>query len=79
MPVSTLIPAEEPERLLALVPYRMLGSQPDAVFDEVVRLTAKLFDVPIALISLVDQDRVLFNANDGLAGTQPVGFTATPR
>ena len=69
---TSLIPTNDPERLLALAPYRVLGTAPDAVFDEVVRLTAKLFDVPIALVSLVDEGSVWFKANFGLAGAERV-------
>lgn len=56
----------------ALKPYRVLGSMPDAVFDEFVRLTARIFDMPIAVISLVDEDHVLFKANYGMAGPNRV-------
>lgn len=72
MSSSALIPFNEPERLAALAPYRVLGTAPDAVFDEVVRLTAKLFNVPIALVSLVDEGSVWFKANFGLAGAERV-------
>lgn len=67
---ASLIPDNEAQRLQALAPYRVLGTAPDAVFDEVVRLTAKIFDVPVALVSLVDERSVLFKANYGLAGAQ---------
>jgi len=50
----------------------MLATAPDAVFDEVIRLIAKLFDVPIALVSLVDEGRVWFKANFGMAGVESV-------
>ena len=66
-PIS-LIPANDPQRLQALAPYLVLGTAPDAVFDEVVRLAAKLFHVPIALVSLVQEDSVWFKANFGMAG-----------
>lgn len=72
MSTSSLLPANEQERLTALAPYRVLGTAPDAVFDEVVRLTAKLFNVPIALVSLVDEGSVWFKANFGLAGAERV-------
>ncbi|TGE17211.1 GAF domain-containing protein [Hymenobacter elongatus] len=70
-----LLPANESLRLQALAPYRVLGTAPDAVFDEVARLTAKLFDVPIALLSFVDEDSVWFKANFGLAGAEHVPRT----
>ncbi|MVN74777.1 GAF domain-containing protein [Hymenobacter sp. HMF4947] len=69
---TSLIPANDRERLLALAPYRVLGTAPDAVFDEIIRLTAKLFDVPIALVSLVEEGSVWFKANFGLAGVERV-------
>jgi GAF domain-containing protein len=72
---ATLIPANDQERLAALAPYRVLGTVPDAVLDEVVRLTAKLFNVPIALVSLVDEESVWFKANFGLAGAERVART----
>ena len=65
---SALIPANDPQRLQALLPYLSLGTEPDAVFDDIVRLTAKLFQVPIALVSLVEEDSVWFKANFGLPG-----------
>ncbi|UOQ74901.1 GAF domain-containing protein [Hymenobacter cellulosilyticus] len=69
MPTPTsLIPANDPQRLQALLPYLSLGTEPDAVFDEIVRLTAKLFQVPIALVSLVEEGSVWFKANFGLPG-----------
>lgn len=72
MNYSTLVPPNDYERLQALAPYRVLGTAPDAVFDEVVRLTAKLFQVPIALVSLVDEGSVWFKANFGMAGATQV-------
>ncbi|SMB86240.1 putative GAF sensor protein [Hymenobacter roseosalivarius DSM 11622] len=69
---SSHVPANEPQRLEALAPYLVLGTAPDAVFDEVVRLTAKLFNAPIALVSLVEEGSVWFKANFGLAGAERV-------
>jgi GAF domain-containing protein len=68
----TLVPATDSHRLAALAPYLLLGSAPDAVFDEVVRLTAKLFQVPIALVSLVEEGSVWFKANFGLGDAERV-------
>jgi GAF domain-containing protein len=55
-----------------LAPYLTLGSAPDPVFTEMGRLTAKLFAVPIALVSLVEKDSVRFKVNEGLAGHEQV-------
>ena len=43
----------------------MLSLPPDTYFDHIVNLAARLFDVPIAMISLVDKDHIWFKANVG--------------
>lgn len=68
-----LIPNNDSQRLAALQAYRLLGSGDDPVFDEMVRLVAQLFQVPIALISLVAEDTVEFTGNFGLPGIHEVG------
>ncbi len=72
-------PPNETERLAVLNRLNILDSEPDSVFDDIVSLTAELFDVPICLVSLVDTDRQWFKARIGLdAQTTPrdVGFCA---
>ncbi len=61
-----LIPSYEHERLTALQPYQVLGTPGQGVFNDFVSVVAKLFDVPIALISLVREDDVVFIGNEGL-------------
>ena len=61
-----LIPSYEHERLAALQPYPVLGTPGQGVFNDFVSVVAKLFDVPIALISLVREDDVVFIGNEGL-------------
>lgn len=43
----------------------MLSLPPDTYFEHLVNLAARLFDVPIAMISLVDKDHIWFKANVG--------------
>jgi GAF domain-containing protein len=62
-PAHLLAPNED-QRLAALQAYQVVGDAP--FFDEFVRLTAKLFQVPIALVSLVEADTVWFRGNSGL-------------
>ncbi|ALW86895.1 hypothetical protein AUC43_18510 [Hymenobacter sedentarius] len=59
-----LLASNEAQRLAALQAYRVAGDAP--FFDEFVRLTGKLFQVPIALVSLVEADTVWFRGNSGL-------------
>lgn len=64
---DSLLPLHETQRLEALRPYQVRGTAP--FFEEFIRVTAKLFGVPIAVISLVEADSVWFKAQTGLAGT----------
>lgn len=61
-----LIPSYEHERLEALQPYQVLGTPGQGLFNDFVSVVAKLFDVPIALISLVRATDVVFIGNEGL-------------
>ena len=66
--MSTVSPPDNatPDRLEALHRYDVLDTPPEAAFDRVAELAAYLFDVPIALISLVDSDRQWFKACIGI-------------
>ncbi len=54
------------QRLEALRRLRLLDSAPEATFDRFTRLAARLLQAPIALISLVEADRVFFKSALGL-------------
>lgn len=55
--VRAALPEDEESRLGALKSLGILDTEPEPRFDRITRLAAALFDVPIALISLVDWDR----------------------
>ena len=65
-PISAPIPANEAERLAALRRYAILDTEPEESFDRIVRLASRHFNVPIALVSLVDENRQWFKAACGL-------------
>jgi signal transduction histidine kinase len=56
----------EERRLQALYERHILDTPKDGVFDSIVRLAAELFGVPIALVTLVDRDRIWFKSSYGL-------------
>ncbi|MBD2092010.1 PAS domain S-box protein [Microcoleus sp. FACHB-1515] len=56
------IPANETKRLAALHRYKILDTPPEAAFDRITGLAARLFNMPIALISLVDESRAWFKS-----------------
>jgi two-component sensor histidine kinase len=55
----------ETERIAALYDYDVLDTPAEADFDEVVQMVARMCDVPMALISLVDSHRQWFKAACG--------------
>lgn len=67
-PAPRLQPANEAERLRALHHYNVMPAQQESVFDELVRLSAHLFNLPISLIAIVDANEVAYKANQGLPG-----------
>ena len=62
--------AHEAERLKTLRGYEILDTPDEEPFDRIVRLVCVTLDVPIALISLIDQDRQWFKARVGLRARQ---------
>ncbi|MHA0043574.1 GAF domain-containing protein [Deinococcus sp. PEB2-63] len=56
----------EADRLTALARYAVLDTLPENAFDRVTRIAARLFNAPIALVTLVDHDRQWFKACFGL-------------
>ena len=56
----------EDERLSALAEYDLLSGTDDVDLSELVQLTARMFGVPIALVSLVERDRQVFKARVGI-------------
>lgn len=57
-------------RLNTLYHHHILDTDPEPVFDDITRLAAEIFDVPIALITLVDEKRQWFKAAVGLSEKQ---------
>jgi GAF domain-containing protein len=66
-PLSNL-PAGETDRLRSLRAFEVLPALTEPVFEEFVALTARIFSLPISLISVVDEDDVYYPANLGMPG-----------
>lgn len=60
------IPVTETERLAALDQLAMVYSPGEERFDRITRLACKIFDMPIALVSLVSKDQQWFKSAQGL-------------
>jgi len=60
------IPPNEVARLQTLRSFDILDTPQEERFDRLTRMARRLFDVPIALVSLVDKDRQWFKSRIGL-------------
>ncbi len=67
---SAPIPDNDAERVEALRSLNILDSRPEERFDRLTRLAKHVFDVPIALVSLVDTDRQWFKSRQGLEAAE---------
>jgi diguanylate cyclase (GGDEF)-like protein len=59
-------PADEAERIATLHSLDILDTASEERFDRLTRLASHVFDVPIALVSLVDENRQWFKSCVGL-------------
>ncbi|WP_436796337.1 diguanylate cyclase domain-containing protein [Actinospongicola halichondriae] len=59
------IPANEPCRLAEVVSLSLLDSEHEERFDRVTRLARRIFDVEVALVTLVDAERQWFLSKSG--------------
>lgn len=64
--MSVPVPKNEKKRLNVLWQYDVLDTVPEEVFDDLTDLAAMICEAPIALISLVDEDRQWFKAKIGV-------------
>jgi signal transduction histidine kinase len=64
------IPEDETDRLAALKDYQILDTVSEATYDAITYLASRICQVPIALISIVDQDRQWFKSRVGLGAQE---------
>lgn len=63
-------PTNEAERMAALRSYDILDSDPERNFDDLARIASHVCGAPIALVTLVDDERQWFKARVGLDATE---------
>ncbi len=69
---AEIIPANEDQRMRAVRRYDILDTPPDGAFDRIAELAAELLGVPIAIVSIVDTDRIWFKSHHGLDGVSQI-------
>ncbi|WAC74332.1 sensor domain-containing diguanylate cyclase [Roseateles sp. SL47] len=64
--IAPPLPTNEDARVATLRVLQILDTDPDERFDRITRMARRIFQVPIALVSLVDADRLWFKSSQGL-------------
>lgn len=64
--VVKTVPENDKSRIEALKRYKILDTPPEDSFNHIAKLATQFFDLPIALISFVDTERVFLKANVGI-------------
>jgi signal transduction histidine kinase len=79
--MTEFFPSEdEIERLHIVKSYDILDTPPEEAYDRITALVAHVFQVPVAIVSIVDRDRIWFKSRYGLEITEvpgSVGFCAS--
>lgn len=60
------VPKKEAQRIKVLWQYEILDTVPEEVFDDLTELAARICEAPIALITLVDENRQWFKSKVGV-------------
>src|SRR5437899_2904796 len=63
-------PANEEARVVALDKYAILDTDPEQCFDDLTLLASFVCKTPIALISLIDEDRQWFKSRVGMTASE---------
>ena len=71
--MTTTLDDAEAARIAAVRRFDILDTPPDGAFDRITALAAQIFDVPIALVTIVDEDRIWFKSRYGLDGVEQIG------
>ncbi len=70
MPIAPPIPENEEARLERLRQYQILDTRPSEAFDRISRLASRLLDMPIALVTFIDDDRQWFKSKMGMEAVE---------
>jgi GAF domain-containing protein len=67
-----LLPDNEEQRLAAVRRYEILDTPQDGAFDRITRLASTMLGTPIAIVTIVDHDRIWFKSTAGLEGVEQI-------
>ena len=58
--------ADDEARIAAVRRYDVLDTPPDRAFDAITAIAARLLDVPVAVVSIVDENRIWLKSRHGI-------------
>ena len=67
---APIMSTNDAERVAALQKYAILDSEPEQAFDDLTLLASYVCKTPIALISLIGEDRQWFKSKVGISATE---------
>jgi GAF domain-containing protein len=67
---APILSKNDAARVSALQKYAILDSEPEQAFDDLTLLASYVCKTPIALISLIDEDRQWFKSRIGISATE---------
>ena len=71
--LEATLPPNEQQRLAVLLDLNLLDTPPEERFDRITRMAARMFHVPIAMVTLIDAERQWFKSRVG------IDLAASPR
>lgn len=77
---APMMSSSDAARVAALQKYAILDSEPEQAFDDLTLLASYVCKTPIALISLIDEDRQWFKARVGISAqetSRDIAFCST--
>lgn len=73
--VKDIIPLNDEKRVEALQSFNILYTSAEKTFDNITQIMARMFQTPMAFISLVDKDKVFYKSQTGPFGRDDVQRT----
>lgn len=64
------VPSNEKERLGTLKSYKILDTLPEEEYDALVKIASSICNVPVAVISFVDNERQWFKSKIGVEDSE---------